>query len=146
MTDGLLPFLRARLDEDEAEARAAAEPEKWMELNREPRPNWYVQYWADPDQAAVIADPEDSSYPVVASLEGMDEDDAETRVRHIVRHDPARVLADVAAKRRTLIRCQEAMLTANPMLVHFAEQTVLELALPYTDHPEHPDHHQERKP
>lgn len=97
--EDLVAFIRARLDEDEAAARAAAEPEQWMELNRQPRPRWYVQYWADPDQAAVIADPESSAYPVVVTPAGMAEADAEWRVRHIVRHDPERVLRQTAILR-----------------------------------------------
>lgn len=100
MSDDLVAFLRARLDEDERMARAAAEPERWAELNRQPRPQWYVQLWADPDRTAVIADPESSAFPVVVSIEGMDEDDAQNRVEHIARHDPARVLQDVKAKRQ----------------------------------------------
>ncbi|MFE0647483.1 DUF6221 family protein [Streptomyces sp. NPDC059534] len=137
--DDLIAFLRARLDEDAAAARVAAEPESWMELNREPRPSWYVQYWADPDVAAVIADPESSAYPVVTTPEGMSEDDADRRVAHIARHDPARVLAEVDAKRRTLIRCEEALLAANPMLAHFAKETLLDLTRPYADHPDYKD-------
>jgi hypothetical protein len=49
--------------------------------------------------------------------------------------DPARVLREIDAKRRMLVRCQEAMLAANPMPVHFAKQTVREMALPYSDRP-----------
>lgn len=55
---------------------------------------------------------------------------------HIARHDPARVLAEIEAKRRTLVRCEEALLSASPMLVHFAKQTLREMALPYPDRPE----------
>lgn len=63
--------------------------------------------------------------------------------QHIARWDPARVLAEVEAKRRTVVRCQEAQLAPSPMLVHFANQTLWELALPYADHP---DYRQEWKP
>ena len=52
---------------------------------------------------------------------------------------PARVLREIDAKRRTLIRCEEAMLSANPMLVHFAKQTAWEMALPYADRPGYRD-------
>ncbi|MCX5201057.1 DUF6221 family protein [Streptomyces sp. NBC_00237] len=98
VTDDLVEFLHARLAEDEAAARAASEPEEWVEK----RPTWNVQYWADPDRAAVIADPDSSAYPVVTSIAGEAEDVAEVFVRHIARHDPARVLAEVDAKRRML--------------------------------------------
>lgn len=46
--------------------------------------------------------------------------------------DPARVLREIDAKRRTLVRCEETLPAANPMLVHFAKQTIRELALPYS--------------
>ncbi|MGW1121081.1 DUF6221 family protein [Streptomyces tanashiensis] len=150
--DDLITFLRARLDEDAAAARAAAEPESWMELNREPRPSWYVQYWADPDVAAVIADPESSAYPVVTTAEGMSEDDADRRAAHIARHDPARVLAEVEAKRRMieLHGCTEghecSTLDRAGNIDHCtwvmegeACTTLRLLALPYADHPDYQD-------
>lgn len=46
---------------------------------------------------------------------------------------PARVLREIDSKRRTIIRCEEAMASGNPMLTHFAKQTVREMALPYRD-------------
>lgn len=100
---GIVEFLTVRLDEDEAIARKAAEPESWVELNRSPRPDWYVQAWADPDRMAVVADPESSAYHIAASLQGDEEETAEARMVHIARHDPARVLAEVAAKRAILV-------------------------------------------
>ena len=48
---------------------------------------------------------------------------------------PGRMLREIDAKRRTLIRCEEAMLAASPMLVHFARRTVWEMARPYADRP-----------
>lgn len=60
-------------------------------------------------------------------------------VAHVAEWDPARVLREISAKRRTLIRCEESMLSANPMLVHFAKQTVWEMALPYADRPGYRD-------
>ena len=56
-------------------------------------------------------------------------------VEHILAHDPARVLREIDAKRRTLIRCQEALLSPSPMLVHFAKQTVREMAIGYSYRP-----------
>lgn len=143
--DDLVQFLRARLDEDEAAARLAAEPESWMQLNRQSRPDWYVQFWADPDVAAVVADPESSAYPVVATPQGMEADDAEARADHIARHDPARVLAEVDAKRQVLDRYEnQAVLLANHMggiltkhLVQELRAVVQLLALPYASHPDY---------
>ncbi|MEV4908742.1 DUF6221 family protein, partial [Streptomyces albidoflavus] len=108
MTADLIAFLRARLDEDEAGARNAAEPEAWVELNREPLPSWSTELWANPDRAAVIAGAS-SAFPVAVTPVGMDDGDADTRAAHIARHDPARVLAEVEAKRKA---------------VHFYEQAV----------------------
>ncbi|SES03075.1 DUF6221 family protein [Streptomyces qinglanensis] len=149
MTGDLVAFLRARLDEDERLARAAAEPEKWVELNREPRPRWYVQLWADPDRVAVIADPESSAFPVVVSIEGMDEGDAQNRIDHIARHDPARVLADIEAKRRVVRYYEDAARTlaaAEPGTpphdlmtgaMNSLRAALQALALPYADHPDY---------
>ncbi|MFB7647108.1 DUF6221 family protein [Streptomyces sp. NPDC056084] len=136
--DDLVQFLRDRLDEDETVAHLAAEPESWMELNRQPRADWHVQLWADPDVAAVIADPESSAYPVAATPDGMDERDAEARATHIARHDPARILADVEAKRQIL----DGIVGADPggayITANFTAGDVLGLlALPYADHPDY---------
>lgn len=149
MTD-LVAFLRARLDETAAKARAASEPESWIKLNREPLSRWAVQYWADPDRAAVIADPE-GALPVVVTPQGMDDADAEARVQHIAHHDPARVLAEVDAMRRVM-ECHESWEAGNGDTLcgrcgrehidgrlggHFPCQTLRLLALPYGDHPDY---------
>lgn len=105
MTDGIVEFVEEQMAEDEAVAVRAARPEPWVKPQPS-RPDWYVQFWADErDRAAVVADPESSAYPIVATLgyDGNDEADeelAEGRVEHIARHDPARVLAQVAFMRR----------------------------------------------
>lgn len=39
---------------------------------------------------------------------------------HIVRHDPARVLADITSRWATLTRCREALRAESPALSHFA--------------------------
>ncbi|MEV7805028.1 DUF6221 family protein [Microbispora sp. NPDC088329] len=57
---------------------------------------------------------------------------------HIEDNDPAYVLADVDSKRRILVRCEEEMLSGIPRLVHFAQQTLRELALPYADRDDYP--------
>jgi hypothetical protein len=63
---------------------------------------------------------------------------------HIVRHDPARVLADVEAKRR-IVGLAAGMLAAakgDSEVDHYgglsaAEDTLSLLALPYADHPDY---------
>lgn len=78
---GLVEFLTARLDEDERIARAATERAPWSHNADD--------YWmiTGTDGDVVVYD---ESAPT----------DAEAA--HIARHDPARVLADVAAKRAIL--------------------------------------------
>ncbi|MEU3098534.1 DUF6221 family protein [Streptomyces sp. NPDC006967] len=111
--DDLVEWLRAQLDEDERTARAAT-PGPW--------------------RAGVRSgfDAVDGDGWTVCNASDVD-------VAHIARHDPARVLREIDAKRRTLIRCEEAMLSASPMLVHFAKQTAWEMALPYADRPGYRD-------
>jgi hypothetical protein len=76
----LVEWLRARLDEDEQVAREAS-PGEWRP-DAAPDGRWYIDPGHDTDdvgQAARRADAE-----------------------HIARHDPARVLREVEAKRRIL--------------------------------------------
>lgn len=46
-------------------------------------------------------------------------------------YDPARVLVDVDSRRRTLVRCEEELLSGIPRLVHFAQETLRDMARPY---------------
>lgn len=111
-----IQFLRDRLDEDELVARGAS------------RPPWKRDYHAAFMHGIKSADDVSLFSGLMSSPD----------VKHVVRHDPARVLSDVDAKRRTLARCEEALLAANPMLVHFAQETLREMALPYARHPDYP--------
>ncbi|ELP67634.1 hypothetical protein STRTUCAR8_08594 [Streptomyces turgidiscabies Car8] len=54
---------------------------------------------------------------------------------HIAEWSPARVLREIDGRRRTVIRCQEEMLSGIPRLVHFAQQTLREMALGYSHRP-----------
>ncbi|WP_238741501.1 DUF6221 family protein [Kitasatospora sp. A2-31] len=140
-----MAFLRARLDEDEEAARAAAEPESWVQINRDLMPSWSLQWWADPDVVAVVAD-ETSAHPVAITPDGMEERDAEARAAHIARHDPARVLAEVDAKRRILSRYTSAVEDSAEDAEGYYDENRAEdarqlrpvlrlLALPYAGHP-----------
>lgn len=83
VTDDLVSFLRARLDEDEAAAKAC----------------YYADWEAGSEGDVVPVRPEGNSYVAVGPWGGgMDDAD----VRHIARHDPARVLRDVEARRAVL--------------------------------------------
>lgn len=83
MSTDLVAFLRAQLDEDERAARAAAlyPGKRW-------RPGSDGRTVFDDDGAELIAD--------------MYGPETRPRAEHIARHDPARVLAEVAAKRELL--------------------------------------------
>ncbi|MEV6696204.1 DUF6221 family protein [Streptomyces sp. NPDC051453] len=82
--DELMQFLRDRLDEEAAEAQAAAD-----EFGAE----WTV----------------DEAMASVRSNTGADVvEEPGTPCAHIARHDPARVLAEVEAKRRLLLWAESA--------------------------------------
>lgn len=119
MTADLVQFLRARLDEDEQTARAAHGP-NWLTDGRR-----RVGYGLGGDDWLFDA------------LTTADAD-------HIGRHDPARVLAEVYAKRQIIDSYERAMANrrAHPddlasagafLALHGAVKL---LVLPYTDHPE----------
>lgn len=110
--DDLIAFLRARLADDEQIALA--------DLNETWKPE---------------TDENGTTIGFAAPMQSL----STARGLHIARHDPARVLAEADAKRRTLIRCEEALLAANPMLTHFAKETLLDLTRPYADHPDYQD-------
>jgi hypothetical protein len=113
----IVEFLRARLDEDEAIAEAgrlslgddgSAEVVEWEQP-------YGSNVWL-PDGNTLVAGGE-YGQPL-----------AEPVGRHIARHDPARVLREVAAKRELLV-WSEAMAPSMG-------QTLQELlAAPYSDHP-----------
>jgi hypothetical protein len=170
MTDDLLVFLRARLEEDERIARAASgrddhpasEPERWhWECSEDDGP-------LDPDLAIASGDehlehgehfrvglrsveeyPAGSFGPLphlVIDAEEVRPQDA----RHIARHDPARVLREVEAKRVILAghrpdererywcgRCRivrDDNIWVGPA---YPCSTLLALAAVYSDHPDY---------
>lgn len=93
--DELVQFLRARLDEDERIAKAAT-PGPWL-VNDE---SFIETIYARDGHTAVVAGGRwGGEAPVFES----DED-----ATHIARHDPARVLAEVEAKRRLLLWAESA--------------------------------------
>lgn len=98
MTDDLVAFLTARLDEDEAAAQAC---------HRLRQPVEGGEVWAVKDYVPSDPDAVQSGTWVVTGPDGGDGIgmmSSEYRAKHIARHDPARVLREVAAKRRTLTR------------------------------------------
>jgi len=103
--DDLVAWLRAALDDDEAAARLCAEmfPPPWDVADR----GWRVRIYASdvPEENFFSDDPDalTTRHPVVMEVEPDRHIDdphwLSERVEHIIRHDPASVLRDVAAKR-----------------------------------------------
>lgn len=136
--DELVTWLRAQLDEDERVARAAGEAEAGGPVWREGS-TWFRDM-LDPVPSQRRAHP--NYIPMIT----------EEDVRHIARHDPARVLREVEAKRRLIgkIGDYEAKIDGEWGCCHSAadilagrcpetkvhEITALTLlALPYADRP-----------
>jgi hypothetical protein len=125
----LVEFLLARLDEDEAVARAAWTP-NW------PDPlSWFVE-----EELVGRMDAE-------MDIEHFGSAGTKADARHIARHDPARVLAEVAAKRAILDKHRSlprASLDYRKGQLHAYDMVLRLLALPYAGH--HPDYQEEWKP
>jgi hypothetical protein len=134
--DDLVQFLRDRLDETAAKARAAAE-----ELGAD----WYY------DDGFVLARREGDQV-VTGSQDFLERE----RGEHIALHDPARVLAEVEAKRRLVDEfAQTGSVPDTPErrasphwrgdfgYLQGLARAVHLLALPYADHPDYRD---ERRP
>lgn len=116
----LVEFIRARLDEDERLARAMTPAE------------WEVRDGALTDGYELL-----SAWDA-DKLGGQ-------RLLHIARHDPARVLREVEAKRAMLaylIALEDKALDGNWWSLDY-ELPLKLLALPYADHP---DYRAERSP
>ena len=88
--NGLVEFLRARLDEDVEVARAAAD------CHDEDSPTWAVI------TPGFVHNGEDGMWSRLTSV------DRPAVADHMVRFDPARVLAEVDAKRETIRLYEEA--------------------------------------
>lgn len=116
----LVQFIRARLDEDEATAKAC------------PEVGWFAAEW---DQGAVYL----TGTGAAALLRGRSFPVA----RHAARHDPARVLDDVAAKRRIIdqiaISQTSGVYDGTPFAMDPApaELIMRELAAPWVGHPDY---------
>jgi hypothetical protein len=136
MSDDLIEFLRARLDEDEAVAIAARStgdgPGRWHAA--------YARDDLDPSDWLIAASPLDD-VPVAGPRLSLG------TAAHIARWDPARVLAEVGAKRAMLDACEalEANAEAEWAACHSTEGNfeavgayrMVELwAQSYADHPD----------
>ncbi|MFI7234448.1 DUF6221 family protein [Streptomyces cyaneofuscatus] len=118
--DDLVTFLRDRLAEDEQTARAAHAPN-----------------WSTDGRTGLHYGVEDGW--MTDALTTADAD-------HIARHDPARVLREVDAKRRILDSYLPDAANADEQINEewrtgsaLADDLLCLLALPYTDHPDYRD-------
>lgn len=151
--DDLVAFLRARLDEDERIARATLWDDDgslgsnhWHAFDRGPHDGWTQARWVvidGADEGVVISRPQAA--------------DDEAVIRHIARHDPARVLREIEAKRQLVKLHGRATLRAGGGAQYFDTTIVCRtcepsyqfpemswpcstlrlLALPYADHPDY---------
>jgi hypothetical protein len=128
MSEDLVAFLHARIEEDEALATSG---ESWTVFDESVHGTRRV-------------DVDFSIERVVACTRAW-------RAEHIARHDPVRVLAEVAAKRQLLVVCETAKRNADlpdpeggyPPAVFVngyasaLDHAVRLAALPYADHPDY---------
>jgi hypothetical protein len=145
----LITFIRARLDEDEGLANAAAKEQLYNVGGVLAKANWRSDgdgYVSTIGRVEGCWDetlwPSDRPGYVERRMPGYVAD-------HIARHDPARVLREVEAKRRILdevlheidfLDHQVQMEFGTGPMPDYAEATVLLvklLAHPYSDHPDH---------
>ncbi|MGV9756956.1 DUF6221 family protein [Streptomyces tricolor] len=123
--DELVGFLRARLDEDEQTARQATEGP------------WTAEVSGETGHCVIPSDAQSTREYVARTQLYAAAFDAE----HMARHDPARVLRDVEAKRGIVDDLAEVIRWAarkGPGYQDGAdscERTLKRLALPYADHP-----------
>lgn len=115
MTDELTAWLRAQLDEDERVAREAG----YRSLTWAENGTWHL---------------EGVEHNVVGAEEAFCHPH---NVEHITRHDPARVLTEVDAKRRILDWCEAALIEFDKAGLSDRPSSPLMfvqwLALPYAD-------------
>jgi hypothetical protein len=130
VTDDIVAFIRARLGQDEQAARAAGAQ------------RWDASGWTfatSPDEVAT-----GDERVVVGSVDDDRGDGNLAAVEHIARHDPARVLREVEAKRALLAWVQDRLHDAEdfPADEEYRLKAIQALrihlpllAAPYSDHP-----------
>jgi hypothetical protein len=151
----LVEFIRQRLDEDEAAARAASAGGRWRYEGGESIGAWtlYDEHWRIASLTTYRYDEYDYAERM-PSARHPNYVDADANGEHIARHDPARVLREVEAKRAMLGMC--VVLLNPPPLLSGTSSTASRLegiardadrrqatlflhalALPYADHPDY---------
>ncbi len=121
MALNIIDFINARLDEDEKAAKAAT-PSPWNLRLHEADD----KIMTESGDALIDA----KSYEEVV-IEVSDED-----LSHISRHDPARVLREVAAKREVLDVCKHVHghVSGNETADNLAESVLMSLANAWSTH------------
>jgi hypothetical protein len=126
----LVAWLRAQIDEDERVARAAIDRttvKDWA--NRSDKPDsghWSIEDLTDDDWYAIV---DQQNRQIIVYNEGRPD---LHQARHIARHDPARLLAEVAAKRRLIEVAVGAIESAQPLT---GNRIVRLLAQPFAGRP-----------
>jgi hypothetical protein len=124
-------FLTARYDEEE-EAALAAAPGPWSYGTIDSVAGGSLY---DPD--VMIAglywdEADDEIDPRIRKQRPSSQADATGE--HIARHDPTRALRHLDANRRIVARCEVLLHAADPAVRNLAQQTLDDLARPYSDH------------
>lgn len=125
----IVEFLEARLDEDQAVATAAGNrASDWRSHNGNVSGGGkpYVDDWSDDEPSTQY----DGEVTIVYD-EGWPED---VEAAHIARHDPARVLREVAAKRGLVELALYANWVDSVRLI--GDSILTEIAMVYSDHPD----------
>ncbi|MFF1957990.1 DUF6221 family protein [Streptomyces sp. NPDC058220] len=135
--DDLVTFLRARLNEDEAVARGTTVPLDWHQGPGDDDPEWVG------DEMVLMWPPEfHTPYEQDKHWRGLTADPAGLAA-HIARHDPARVLREIDAKRKALDHYEEFQGFAKGGTAPFrlaagaVAMQIQIMALPYADHPDY---------
>lgn len=129
----LVEFLTARLDEDEQVARSA-EGGTW---------SWrqgYGDMCDDPEcRYGQLMSESGGSLTLLMDVHGYDVHRDWEGAEHIARHDPARVLREVEAKRAILSWVEWHVMTfgASATLLASTQRLLLALASVYADHPDY---------
>lgn len=147
MSSDLVSWLRDRLDEEEQTAGAAA-PGPWSYGDNESVAGGTIY---DPTVAIASIEWDNDPEAITANgiRRGRPKQEADATGRHIARHDPIRVLAEVAAKRAMLDRVAvdgamaweplkaQGATTQEWWLISTCRDVLKLLAQPYRDHPDY---------
>jgi len=119
MTVSITEFITARLGEDEQQALSAS-----------PGP-WHLN--AEHDEVIAIDGIE------VCTAHALSNNQLRNTARHIARHDPARVLREVAAKRKIVEAASITLdiYSGGSTFIDFVIETLRRLAVAWEDHPDY---------